>query len=100
VCAEVFVKVEHHLASRADSLKAVKRLYAHPQSFAQSRGWLKENLSKVEVVDVTSNSKSAQMAAVDSEGAAICTEIAAEIYNVPVVPGTWKIRRITARAFW
>jgi chorismate mutase/prephenate dehydratase len=85
VCAEVFVKVEHHLASRADSLKAVKRLYAHPQSFAQSRGWLKENLSKVEVVDVTSNSKSAQMAAVDSEGAAICTEIAAEIYNVPVV---------------
>jgi Prephenate dehydratase len=85
VCAEVFVPVDHHLATKAESLKAVKRLYAHPQSFAQSRNWLRENLSKVEVVEVTSNSKSAQMASVDSEGAAICTDIAAEIYKVPVV---------------
>jgi chorismate mutase/prephenate dehydratase len=85
VCAEVFVPVDHHLATRADGLKNVKRLYAHPQSFAQSRAWIKENLSRAEVVEVTSNSKSAQMAAVDSEGAAICTDIAAEIYKVPVV---------------
>jgi len=85
VCAEVFVPVHHHLATRADSLRSVKRLYAHPQSFAQSRNWLRENLAKVEVVEVTSNSKSAQMASVDSEGAAICTDIAADIYKVPVV---------------
>ena len=85
VCAEVFVKVEHHLATRAENLKGVKRLYAHPQALAQSRGWLKEHLPKVEIVDVTSNSKSAQMAAVDSEGAAICTDTAAEIYSVPLV---------------
>lgn len=85
VCAEIFVPVDHHLATRAETLKAVKRLYAHPQSLAQSRAWLRDNLPKVEVVDVTSNSKSAQMAAVDSEGAAICTDIAAEIYNVPIV---------------
>jgi chorismate mutase/prephenate dehydratase len=68
VCAEVFVPVNHHLATRAENLKGVKRLYAHPQSFAQSRAWIKENLAKAEVVEVTSNSKSAQMAAVDSEG--------------------------------
>lgn len=84
VCAEVFVPVQHHLATRAESLHAVKRLYAHPQSFAQSRTWLREHLPRVEVIAATSNSKSAQMAAVDSEGAAICTDIAAEIYNVPV----------------
>lgn len=85
VCAEVFVPVDHHLATRAETLKDVKRLYAHPQSFAQSRNWLREHLPRIEVVDVTSNSKSAQMAAVDSEGAAICTDIAAEIYKVPVL---------------
>ncbi len=85
VCAEVFVPVYHHLATRAETLRDVKRLYAHPQSLAQSRAWLRENLPKVEVVEVTSNSKSAQMAAVDSESAAICTDIAAEIYNVPLV---------------
>jgi chorismate mutase/prephenate dehydratase len=85
VCAEVFVPVHHHLATRAESLKGVKRLYTHPQSFAQSRAWLRENLAKVETVEVSSNSKSAQMAAVDSEGAAITTDIAAELYKVPVV---------------
>jgi len=85
VCAEVFVAVDHYLATRAERLKDVKRLYVHPQSLAQSRNWLRENLPKVEIIDVTSNSKSAQMAAVDSEGAAVCTDIAAEIYQVPIV---------------
>lgn len=85
VCAEVFVPVHHHLATKAESLSSVKRLYSHPQSSAQSRKWLVENLPKVEIIEATSNSKSAQLAAVDSESAAICTDIAAEIYNVPIV---------------
>ena len=85
VCAEVFVPVTHNIGTKAASLKEVKRLYAHPQSLAQSRGWVRDHLPKAEIVDVTSNSRSAQMAAVDSEGAAICTEIAAEIYKIPVV---------------
>ena len=85
VCAEVFVPVHHHLATRAEKLTEVKRLYAHPQSSAQSRAWLREHLPKVEIIEATSNSKSAQLAAVDSESAAICTDIAAEIYHVPVI---------------
>lgn len=85
VCAEVFVPVHHHLATRAASLSDAKRLYAHAQALAQSRLWLREHLPKIEVVDVTSNSRSAQMAAVDSESAAICTDIAAEIHQVPIV---------------
>jgi chorismate mutase/prephenate dehydratase len=85
VCAEVFVPVHHHLATRAEKLGHVKRLYANPEALAQSRTWLRDNLPKVEIVAATSNSKSAQMASVDSEGAAICTDIAAEIYNVPLV---------------
>ncbi len=85
ICAEVFVPVVHNIATRAGSLKNVKRLYAHPQSLAQSRGWVREHLGKAEIVDVSSNSKSAQMAVVDSEGAAITTDIAAEINNLPLV---------------
>ena len=85
VCAEVFVPVHHHLVTRAEKLGEVKRLYANPEALAQSRAWLRENLPKIEVVAATSNSKSAQMASVDSEGAAICTDIAAELYGVPLV---------------
>lgn len=85
VCAEVFVPVTHNVGTRAGKLSEVKRLYAHPQSLAQSRAWVRDNLPKAEIVDVTSNSRSAQMAALDSEGAAICTDIAAEIYKLPLV---------------
>ncbi|GAB4465946.1 MAG: prephenate dehydratase [Armatimonadaceae bacterium] len=85
ICAEIYVPVTHNLATRAESLNEVRRLYAHPQSFAQSRNWVREHLPKVEVVDATSNSRSAQMAAMDSESAAICTDIASEVYNVPLV---------------
>jgi chorismate mutase/prephenate dehydratase len=85
VCAEVFVPVHHNLATKAATLSDVKRLYAHPQAFAQSRAYLREHLPKVEVVDVTSNSRAAQMASVDSEGAAICPDIAAEVYKIPIV---------------
>jgi len=85
VCAEVFVPVHHHLATKAENLSDIKRLYAHPQSSAQSRSWIREHLPKVEIIDSTSNSKTAQLASVDSESAAICTDIAAEIYNVPIV---------------
>lgn len=85
VCAEVFVPVDYYVATRAGSLKEVKRLYVHPQALAQTKNWVRENLPKVEIVEATSNSKSAQMAAVDSEGAAICTDIAAELNTLPVV---------------
>lgn len=85
VCAEVFVPVTHNLATRVSNVKNAKRLYAHPQSLAQSRGWLRENLPGVEVVEVTSNSKAAQMARLDSESAAITTDIASELYEVPLV---------------
>ena len=85
ICAEVFVPIHHHLATRASSLKEIRRIYAHPQSSAQSRTYLRENFPKIEIVEVSSNSKSAQMAALDSEGAAICTDIAAEIYGIPII---------------
>jgi chorismate mutase / prephenate dehydratase len=85
VCAEVYVPVVHNLATKAESLSDIKRLYAHPQAFAQSRGWLREHLRDVEVIDTTSNSKSCQLAALDLESAAITTEIAGEIYSVPIL---------------
>ena len=84
VCAEVFVPVVHNLATRAETLSDVKRLYAHPQAYAQSRAWIRQHLGKAEVVEATSNSRAAQLAAVDSEGAAITTDMACELYGVPL----------------
>lgn len=84
LCAEIFVPVAHNLATRAEALRDIKRLYSHPQAFAQSRNWLRDNLHKVEIVETTSNSRSAQLAAVDTESAAITTDIAAEIQGLRI----------------
>ena len=85
ICAEVYVPVVHHVAAKSGSLKGIKRLYTHPQSLGQSRGWVRTHLPDAEIVEVTSNSKSAQMASIDSEGAAICTDTAANIHNIPII---------------
>jgi chorismate mutase / prephenate dehydratase len=85
ICAEVYVPVVHNVGARSGNLSGIKRLYTHPQSLAQSRGWVRSNLPNAEIIEVTSNSKSAQMAAIDSEGAAICTDTAAELHGIPLV---------------
>jgi chorismate mutase / prephenate dehydratase len=84
VCAEVFVQVVHNLATHAGSLTEIKTLYAHPQAYAQSRAWLREHLKHAEHVEATSNSKAALLAAADPTSAAITTEIACELYEVPL----------------
>ena len=45
VCGEVQVRVEHQLLSNAGGIDKVERIYAHPQSFGQSRGWLNQNMA-------------------------------------------------------
>lgn len=86
ICAEVYVQVVHNLVSKAETLADIQRLYAHPQAFAQSRNWLRDHLgTAIEVVDATSNSKAAQLAAADPTSAAITTSIASELYGVPML---------------
>ena len=84
VCAELFVPVSHFLATNAEDISTVTRLYAHPQAFAQSRNWLRENLHKVDVIDASSNARAAQLALDDTGSAAITTDIAAELYGLRV----------------
>ncbi|MEY3764524.1 MAG: hypothetical protein RLZ42_1184 [Armatimonadota bacterium] len=85
ICAEVYVQVSHYLATKSDDITSVKRLYAHPQASAQCRNWLRDNLQRIEIIETTSNARSAQLAADDLESACITTDIAAEIHGLTVV---------------
>lgn len=84
VCAEVFVPVVHNLATKAETLGDIQTLYAHPQAYAQSRTWIREHLKHATHVEATSNSKAAQLAAADPTAAAITTEIACGLYEIPL----------------
>ena len=87
ICAETFQPIRQHLLSKS-SLSEIRCVYSHPQPFAQCRTWLRRYLSSAEQIEVVSTSEAAQRAAQEPSTAAIASELASEIYQVPIVANT------------
>ncbi len=84
ICAELYVRIEHHLVSLATDLSEIKRVYAGPQPSQQCRRWLELNLPKAELVDCAPTAKAAERALHDPEAAAIANRVAADIIGIPI----------------
>ncbi len=94
-CGEVQLEVHQNMMSHAQSMSDIVRVYSHSQSLAQCNSWLNANLPRAERIPVASNAEAARRAATDAEAsrraatnvdaAAIAGEIAARIYDVPVL---------------
>lgn len=85
ICAEDHVDIHHHLCTLAPALAEIERVYAGPQPFAQCRRWLRENLPKVEIVEVVPTARAAQEATKDAKGAAIANSLGAEYAGLPIL---------------
>ena len=85
ICAETFQPIKQHLLSKSP-LAEIRCVYSHPQPFAQCKAWLKQHLSgETEQIEVISTSEAAQRAAQEPSAAAIASELASEIYQVPII---------------
>ena len=84
IVAQVVLRISHCLAGRG-SKAGIRKLFVHPQTLAQCRGWIQRNLPKAELVETSSNARSAELAAQDRKSAALCGELAAEQYGLPVL---------------
>ncbi|MDH5730719.1 MAG: prephenate dehydratase [Gammaproteobacteria bacterium] len=82
ICGEIELRVEHHLISQENELKAIKKIYSHQQSFAQCREWLSANMFGVQCEVVNSNGEAAKLASEQTGTAAIAGETAAQIYQL------------------
>lgn len=82
ICGELELRIRQHLLGPMDSLEHIARVCAHPQSLAQCRAWLKEYLSDVELVEVSSNAEGARRARDETGTAAIAGDAAAEVYGL------------------
>ena len=80
--AEIFLRIRHHLLSKADDIRKIKHLYSHPMPVAQCRSWLKTNLPGVPIREVASTSLAAKMAAEDPESGAIGSRLCAGTYGL------------------
>jgi len=86
IVAEIVLDVHQVFASTQNDLKKIKRIYSKDIAFGQCSNFLDDfGLDGVEQIPVESTAKAAQLAAKDSESAAICSEVAAKLYNLPVI---------------
>jgi len=84
IVAELYMPIHLSFATSARQLHDVKRIYSKDKGFGQCRDFLLEHeLQDVEQIPVESTAKAAKLAAADPEAAAICSHIAAKLYNVP-----------------
>jgi chorismate mutase / prephenate dehydratase len=84
IVAQIILPVQQCLLSKWRRPQ-IKKLFAHPQSLAQCRGWIQNHLPRVEIIETSSNARSAEFAAKEKFTAAIAGALAAEKYNVPIL---------------
>ena len=84
VVSQIILKVQQCFLSKSPRTK-IKKLFTHPQSLAQCRGWIQNHLPRVEIIETSSNARSAELAAKEKNTAAIAGLLAAEKYGLPVL---------------
>lgn len=85
IVAEHYEPISHDLLSATGDIDDIRAVYSHPQALGQCRNWLRKKLPKAEIVETTSTSQAAKIAAKDSRTGAIASSRAAHIYNLQVV---------------
>ncbi len=84
VVSQIVLPVQQCLMSNSPRAQ-IKKLYVHPQSLAQCRGWIQTHLPGAEIVETSSNARSAELAAREKSTAAIAGVLAAEKYGLRVL---------------
>ena len=84
IVAQIILPISHCLVSRTPRAK-IKRLYVHPQTLAQCRAWVQKNYPQAELIETSSNARSAELAAKDKTAAALAGVLAAEKYGLPIL---------------
>ena len=85
IVSQIVLPIQYCLAGNGRGLKHIKRLHVHPQALGQCRRWVQQNLPGVEVLEASSNARSAELAAKDKSAAAVTGILAAEKYGLRIL---------------
>jgi chorismate mutase/prephenate dehydratase len=73
--AEIFLRIRHHLLTRADHISKITNICSHPMVLAQCRSWIKEHLPGVVTKEVESTAAAAKRANDEPYSAAIGSKL-------------------------
>ncbi len=86
IIAEVMVDIHHTLASTCDKVQDIKKIYSKDIAFDQCKRFLEDlGLDEVELIPVESTAKAAKIAVNEPNSAAICSNVGAKLYNLPIL---------------
>ncbi len=86
IVSELYMPIHHTFASLEDDISKIKKIYSKDVAFGQCRNFLNEHgFEEMELIPVESTAKAAKMAAKERGSAAICSHIAAKLYNLPIL---------------
>jgi chorismate mutase / prephenate dehydratase len=84
ICAEVPLRIHHTLLATCDRT-SVAEVYSRPQALSQCRNWLARHLPDARLIEVTSTSAAAEMAAKKPQSAAIASRQAGVHHGLNVL---------------
>jgi chorismate mutase/prephenate dehydratase len=88
IISEIIIPVNFCIATKENNLSQVKRIYSKDIAFNQCKGFLTDYFGQKEAdffVEIDSTSKAAKLASQEANAAALCSHIAAKIYNLPIL---------------
>jgi chorismate mutase/prephenate dehydratase len=86
IVSELYMPIHMSFATKANKIEDIKKIYSKDKGFGQCRDFLIEyGFVNVEQIPVESTAKAAILASKDPSAAAICSHIAAKLYNVPTM---------------
>jgi chorismate mutase/prephenate dehydratase len=84
ICAQILLRIENTLMAKGPR-EEITKLYSHPQVFGQCRSWLHQNFPTAELIEVSSTTKAASIAATEPNSAALGGQLAAELYDLTIL---------------
>jgi prephenate dehydratase len=77
--------IRHGLLSKADSLEQLGVVYSHPQALSQCQTWLEAHLPQASLLPTRSTTEALQHLTDNATVAAISSEWAAQLYDLPIL---------------
>jgi len=85
IVAQIILPIQHCLLGRVLRREEIKRLYSHPQALAQCRQWVQVHLPGAEIIEASSTTRAAELAARTRAAGAIASSLAADRYGLRIL---------------
>jgi prephenate dehydratase len=81
----VTLPIAHVLITHAPAVAAIQTVYSHPQALGQCQRWLKTRLPHAQLIPTNSTTEALQFSCADPTVAAIASQRAAQLYDIPIL---------------